>query len=243
MVETVVIPLSALNNFPGISEVEDVEFDVPQLDEIVADVEDALPDLDSIEDAVDRNVPDIDEIVEDVVEGVEEAIDDIDVPGIDEDQLVEDVVDGIEIDLPDSFPTVQDIVDGVVSELEGGIEATGIDPEEIGQAIAAEVEDVTVEEPAVSIDGVFGPLTQDIVRAFNEVLGARLDEEGIDLPSVEDVRTAVREEVEEVLETVPGSDLLFDPDQFVDDQIARLTDGLVSDETRQEAAEAFGEDS
>jgi len=48
--------------------------------------------------------------------------------------------------------------------------------------------------------------------------------------------------VTDALQDLPGGDLLADPDQFIDDQIDRVTDGLVSEEARQELQEAIAED-
>jgi len=107
-------------------------------------------------------------------------------------------------------------------------------PSDIADEILAGQDEFDIPAPEVSIDGVFGPLTQDVVGAFNEVLDQRLALDDLDIPNVEDVRTAVREEVEEVLEEVPGSDLLFDPDQFVDDQIDRLAGRILSEDDQQQ---------
>jgi len=50
MVDRVEIPLSVLNNVPGVSNVEDVVFDVPQVEDLEEIVDDAVLGLEDVTD-------------------------------------------------------------------------------------------------------------------------------------------------------------------------------------------------
>lgn len=286
MVQSIVLPFGVLNNIPGVSGVDDVRFDVPQLDDIRDEIDETLPSLDEIEDAVDAVTVDVgdifqqvDEAISGVQDDVSELLDIIDdladtivdevqdeISGltIDVDEIVSDITDQLDIDpedlaidadqiaqdiaedvseaIPAAVINVDEIVQGVVAALQDDLQTGGFDPQELADAILGERDQLDIPAPQINVSGVFGPLTEDIVRAFEEVIDQRVQAPDVDIPSVGDVRTAVGEEVEDVLEGLPGSDLLFNPDQFIDDQIDRLTDGLVSDEAQQNLQDALGGD-
>lgn len=260
MVQQVTIPLSWANNIPGVSGVDDVEFDVPEVEDLVDGVEDAVPDLDDIEQAVEQIVPALDEIVEAIRAEIDDALDELNLPDLDEDRIIdeiqdavgdaiqdlvldpeelaEDVIDEIEDALPSVTVNVEEIADAVAERLEDQLDIEAVDPKAIADRILAEGDEFDIQAPGVNIQGVFGPLTEDVVRAFNRILDERIALDEVDLPSVTDVRSAAGEAFLEQLEDLPGGDLLLDPNTFIDDQIDRLLAASVSDESRQALQEA-----
>jgi len=229
MVQNVTIPLAWSNNIPGVSGISDVSFDVPQTDDIADEIDDTLPSLGEIRTAVR--------------EELDEAIDELDTAA--------DV-------LPGDFQ--QSIDDAVQSAFSEAIDITG----QIDVDLGGIVQDAVLE--ALDVDeGLFGPLDSPIDDAFEAAVTAALDdleELDIGLPGIEDrlysLQQAlediptdapdvdipdIREEVRGAIEGLPGGTLLTDPDQFIDDQIDRVTDGLVDDDARQELEDALGGDS
>lgn len=220
MVQTVNIPFSELNAFPGISGVDNVTFDVPELSDIEDAIEDATLGLGSISDVVREEI----------------------------DDALEDFGD-VSVSVTEDFE--QAIQQAVNTAIESALDVSG----ELDVDLGGVVEDAVQE--ALQVDeGLFGPLDQPIDEAFQQAVTnalSDLDELDIGLPSVEgtleDIQQTldsieegvgsveipdIQSEVVSALEDLPGAQLLSDPEQFIDDQIDRVTDGLVDDDARQE---------
>jgi archaellum component FlaC len=262
MVETVEIPLSWANNIPGVSGVEDVEFDVPQLDEIVADVEDSLPGIDQIGERVDfitLDIQDIREEVADIPDDVADAVGDVTVDlGDVADEIrqeVDDALDDLDLDITDPL-------EEALADAEQAISGLELDPDKLADSIVGQLDPEDLGGTSIQFESIFGALKSDIVDGFSEAL-EEVTGLADDLPDtiesladglntllpeaevLEDLDDADRVDGlprtwEAVFRLLPGGDLLLDPDQFIDDQVDRLTDGLVDEETRQRANEEFG---
>lgn len=227
MVQNITVPLEWANVIPGVSGVEDVEFSIPTLEDII----DAV-----VENTLDRTQLDeaLEEFVGDVVAEIQAA-------KIDTDQLLDDFID----------------------ELERRIDELLIDEEEIADLVVDRLNLEGLVTDQVDISGIFGPLTEDVVQAFedvlNEVLGA-LDDLPEDLDSVIDAINQVIEDVDQLLERVPADfqqavedaleavleatgldDFLDDPVAFLVEVIETALDQL-TDETTAEEATTFREE-
>lgn len=87
-----------------------------------------------------------------------------------------------------------------------------------------------------TLDGLAADVSEEVTGPIEDVQSTL---EELEVPTIEDIRTAIREEAEEFLEGLPDGDLLTDLDSVVDRQIERVTSGLVSDETEEELEETI----
>jgi tetrahydromethanopterin S-methyltransferase subunit G len=241
VVQTVTIPLSWANNIPGVSGVEDVTFDVPQVSDIEDAVDRLTPDLDDIGERVDfvtLDIPDIQDRLDDLLEDIEAAVDDVTVD-------LGDVTDEIRQEVEEALADLDLDVPGQVGDLLGDIDQAisgiQVDIEQLDDRIVEQLPEDISPGPLVEFESIFGALRDDIVAGLTEAIQQLLDQDGQSLPDVPDVRTAVSEEVLSLLEDLPGGDLLTDPEQFIDDQIQRVTGGLVDDGPRQELQDVLEE--
>jgi hypothetical protein len=217
MVQSITIPLSALNNIVGVSGVEDVSFDIPQLGDIREELDGTLPDVEDIREVVREE---LEAFAEDLNQELEVQVPDLEVPGADAvaDAVLDrlDVTEGLFGPLDDPLDVVirQAVLDGLeeLGELDVGFEDLDL-PDLSGVP-------ETVDSIAESVDG----LTDD-VSALTEQLGET------DLPSVSDVETATQTALTETLESLPGGQLLTDPEAFIDAQADRLVGRIVSEES------------
>jgi hypothetical protein len=219
------LPFGALNAIPGVSDVDDTVIRVPTLDEIGEVVDNAVPSLDEIgqevQDIIREEIRELESLfeagspfVDEVVAGLEDGLN-IDFP--DPDELVADIVDGVE-------DTVGDI--GTVN-IEGSLFSVEDDfvdllAEAISSATLPEVDDF--------------PSLQELDDRFESL---REDIEGIEPPTAEDFLDGLSDALTDFFETVPGGDLILSPDEFIDNQIERVTDGLVDDGPRETLEEAL----
>jgi len=220
MVQDVTIPLSWANNIPGVSGVEDVRFSIPEVSDLVAGVEDALPTGQDIREILRDEIPDL--------------LRDVDVFDGELDVALDPIIDELDDRLDDLVDDIQEEIDRAVADIDvPGLEDIEVD---VGGSLFAVNEDF-VELLAAALDEV------DFVEIdeFGDIEGLIEDVEGfleevrplLDL-TAEDLIDRATEEAEAFLEDLPGGQILLDPDQFIDDQIDRVTDGLVSEDVRQD---------
>jgi len=227
MTQTFIIPLSPLNNIPGVSGVDDVEIEVLTPDDVI--------------DAIEGTVPDIDNLLDEAVEEIQESVD-----------AIETTVD---VDIPEiEFPEVELFADEFVralTELDGFFGPVEGDFKRALEEILG--------DPDVSVEGLdFNPgeafetffvttlgLPEDLegfvdgVRDTLDSLGDILEE--VDPEAITELDDKAVSLAEEFLEDFPGGDIILDPDDFIDSQIDRVTDGLVSEESRQNLEAAIEE--
>lgn len=113
MVQTVTLPFGALNALPGVSGIQDVSFDIPQLSDIRDELDQAVPSLDEIREVIQEEVDQLelgDGITVPTVEEIAEAVADrLDIPEF----------DGITVDIQGSlFDIESDFVDLLAAALD-----------------------------------------------------------------------------------------------------------------------------
>lgn len=216
MTETIIIPLSVLNNAPFLSGVDDVVFAVLTPDDLRDIVVDELPDEDLIEQAVERaleNVlpPTLLSVLDlrDTIEaGVDAAVDledavDLDVSEIAAelaDEIPDPSLDDIEVDVGGSlFDIEQDFVDLLA--------------EALSQADLGAVDDFP-----------------DLTTLQETLEGIQEDIQAIDTDTLLDSQQAFADAFESVLEGLPGGQLLTDPGQFIVQVLNQAAAILVSEE-------------
>jgi len=237
MVSSFRFPFGALNAIPGVSGVDDVVILIPELGDIVQ--------------LFDERIPTDDEFIDLVVQGLEQGLENALPFGEIAGEIVDAIDGNIEIDGDD---LVDNIIDGVAAVLEDEFQdITGIqiDIDDLADGIADQLDVEDIDGALVDCESVFGALSDDIAdglqAALDEILGGVEDlpedinnlAEGLtqlqetldefDLPDVEDALDGFLEDVLDAFEDLPGGDLLFDPDAFLDAQLLRITDGLVDD--------------
>lgn len=247
MATTVTLPFGALNAIPAVSGIEDVTFTVPDVEDIQEEVDRVIDDvLDPVNDLVDDIIGEIRATQDRVDDQVDNIIDEI---------------RNVTVDVPDIEQALEDVARQVLGDLEEDIGGLVADTEALADSIVDQLDVDELEQPLVSFESVFGALREDVVQGFEEALEniAGLPEdlqedvtnlsEAVaetlafvrDLQDVDltDTLENAGEELEAFIEDLPGGTLLLDPDQFIDDQIERVTDGLVEDEARQELEDAL----
>lgn len=219
MVQSVRIPLSWANEIIGVSGVDDVTFDVPTLQDIT--------------DAVVNNTLDRTTLDEALADALGDAA--VEISGLDLD---------VEGAITDALADVEDQVQLALRQVLADLDLPT--PDQLAEDLVREL---------TNLGGFFGPLEQDFQRALQETLGdpelvieglelpteqivsgvedALSDLSDLEVPSVEEIADAVQQALRDVLADLPGGSILLAPDEFVDAQIDRVTDGLVSEDARQ----------
>jgi hypothetical protein len=118
MVQRVTIPLSALNEIIGVSGIEDVTFDVPQVDDIVDGIDGTLPDEADIREVVDEALESIDP-----ADLVDIDLSQLDIGDLTADAVADAVLDRLDIQ-PGLFGPLDDPLDQVIDRaVREGLEA------------------------------------------------------------------------------------------------------------------------
>lgn len=219
MVQQVTIPLSWANQIPGVSGIQDVTFSVPELSDI--------------EDTVDRLTLDAADLLDEVTDPLQDQLDQVLAAIPDLDQIDDIVVQELDQALGDFDDRVIQAVEDVLADLDDG----------------------AINQPIADFDSVFGALREDVVQGFEEALDNLVgtiedlpeeidslaqglnrvieDLDELSVPTVQEFQDAAEEAVRDILDDVPGGDLLLAPAEFIDAQVDRLADDLVSDEIEQ----------
>jgi hypothetical protein len=156
MVQEVRIPFSALNNVLPTSQFEDVEFQVPEVADLVDGVETALPTRQDIREVMqqelrdlERDVPDLQVPVDEIGEAVAREVGDladevvnIEISGLfgpterDIEQAFEELFDvGERLD-PDLIPSIAEVQQAVTDGIEDALRGTlGVDPNRLGDLL------------------------------------------------------------------------------------------------------------
>jgi len=250
MTETVEIPIGGLNQIPGVSGLEDVEFDILTIADVVDIVAENTVDKTDIDEAAVSALEDV------IGEGVEIAADAIDLT----DETIEDIVSAIESSLGIDVPGDGSVIDGIGDVTLGEEQVEDL----IDEAVRDVLGDMSPDEATIDVEGIFGPLSQDVAEALEEIIEFKPDEfadmivsritdwledaigEGGDLdlsiPTIEDVEGAIEDGLDGLSPDVDGVEFWSDPLDFLEalwDEIApRLVDPDKSDELRQVLDEA-----
>jgi hypothetical protein len=201
MVNRYTLPFSKLNAAPFVDSIEDVTIEIPTLSEIgdaVARQTLDRTDVDeSIGGAIGSGVDLTDEAIGDVVEVVEGSTG-VDVPGegsvVDEiDQSIDEAIQSGDLELPG------------VSEID----------EIVRQAVTEELDLDDTGQVGINFEGVFGPLSQDIADALEEVINFDPSEFEVDVPSLSDIEGAIEDALDGLSPDVNGVEFWSDPIDFL----------------------------
>jgi hypothetical protein len=249
MTQTVTLPFGALNNLPVVSGVDDVSFELLEIDDIIDAVVDAISNNDVVEAAVEA-------VLDSVIIGPLPA---------------DDFADALEALIVDPLDLQLEIIrDEIVNELVDEVQDISIDPgsieldpDEIADDIIEQVGDELDVQRGITFESVFGATANTITDAFEDVIGDVTDR----IDDVDAAITALGEDIESLtasideipafdpaeirddiidgvigaLEGLPGGQLLSDPDTFIDEQIDRVTGGLVDDDALENLQQALPE--
>lgn len=225
MTETVEIPIGGLNQIPGVSGLEDVEFEILTIGDVVDAIAENTVDKTDIDEAVVSAVEDV------VGEGVEIAADAIDLT----DETIEDIVSAIESSLGIDVPGDGSVIDGIADATLGEEQIEDL----VDEAVRDVLSDMSPDEATINIEGIFGPLSQDVAEALEaiiefdpeEFIDEILDEltafiedlvsgDGdvdFSLPSTEDVEGAIEDGLDGLSPDVGGVEFWSDPLDFLDE--------------------------
>lgn len=250
MTETVEIPIGGLNQIPGVSGLEDVEFEILTVGDVVDAIAENTIDKTDVDEAVVSAVEDV------MGEGVEIAADAVDLT----DETIEDIVSAIESSLGIDVPGDGSVIDGIADATLGEEQVEDL----VDEAVRDVLSDMSPDEATINIEGIFGPLSQDVAEALEAIIEFKPDEfaesiveeitdwledaigEGGDLdlsiPTIEDVEGAIEDGLDGLSPDVAGVEFWSDPLDFLDelwDEIEPLiVDPDKSDELRQALDEA-----
>ena len=242
MPQTVRFPLEWANNIPGVSGIDDVTFEVVTVGDLI-DRSEATQAV--VESTGDNTVERIVRVVGAEGQRTRDQIEDATITR-DRDS------DGITIDIDGVFGPLREDIQAALRTLLGDMEADLTDLQrgqrELLRAVTGERPDTT--DPGEGDDedgGVLPDLPETSIpdRTAEQVRG--LLGEGADtvtdavdqgLPDLSAIGDAAAQAVLAALRELPGFDLLSDPETFIDRQIDRLTDGLVSEDAAAELESA-----
>lgn len=227
MVDTVTLPLSALNGIPGVGGVEDVELELVEPQDIRDPIDDQVPTLDDIRAAVRE------EIDESLADGVLANVDtqlDIDVPGAD--AVADAVLDRLDVE-PGLFGPLDDPLDEVIDRaVREGLEDLDVLDVDLG-ALA--------EDDLVDLPDVVEEVQRDIQALIDDVQAVGDDLAEIDPPAQDDIQTAVEAGIRAAVPAVDETDLFTDPVGYVRALLGQAIDQAVSEST-EEQLDQFLED-
>jgi len=243
MVDTVVIPLSPLNNIPGVGGINDVQFDIPQVDDIIDPL---LAPIDDVQDAIDDvldEIPDGQGIVDDINDLLINQTQDLGVELANRALLIDDIADGVVDDLGNISGNIEDIIRDELDDITIDPGDVQLSPDALADELVRELGDDVDIETSVNFESVFGALSSNIAQAFEDQLSDVEDAiDGLDVGDIPGADT-VADAVIDAVTALPGGDILADPDTFIDNQLDRVTDGLVDDSAvnnLQDAINNFG---
>jgi hypothetical protein len=247
MTETVEIPIGGLNQIPGVSGLEDVEFEILT----VSDIEDAV--VDAIFPPR-SGLQTMDDVIGEIVSSIE-ANTSIEIPG--EGSVIDNPLREIYQSIQGGVQLSDDAITAIVSAIEGatgvdvpgdgsvidGVEDVILDEETIQNALDGAIRDVfqdtAPENVEVNVEGIFGPLSQDVARALEDIIGFDPDEFadqivtsienqlGIDfpgegdvenqIPTVSDVRSEITDGLDGLSPDIAGVEFWSDPLDFLEE--------------------------
>ena len=219
MVNRYTLPFSKLNAAPFVDSIEDVTIEIPTLSEIgdaVARQTLDRTDVDeSIGGALESGVDLTDEAIGDVVEVVEGSTG-VDVPG--EGSVIDEAIQSGDLELP-GVSEIDDIVRQAVTE--------ELDLDDSGQV-------------GINFEGVFGPLSQDIADALEEVINFDPSEFEVDVPSLSDIEGAIEDALDGLSPDVNGVEFWSDPIDFLVELVVESVERGVGPEVDRKLTELEG---
>lgn len=224
MAQQVEIPLDELNAIPGVSGVEPVTFDVPEVRDIETAVDDAVLSLDDVTAVVAEEV---DRVVDDVIDGLEEEIPDVDVPGAD--VVADAVLDRLDVD-QGLFGPIEEPLDAVIDQaVRDGLESLeGLDVD-----LGALGGDDLLDLPGV-VDDVQADI-QSVLDTLDRLEESVGDGPQLEFPNVEEI---VANQLAEIEPAVDGEGFFTNPVGFGVALGRAAVEDAVDDETAQALSDA-----
>lgn len=249
MPQEITLPFAALNALPGPSGIEDVEFSVPELSDIITAIEENTLGRTQLDEAVGSL---IDDMIEDIWNDIE---------------VWSQVIDGIAAAVVSEFeeetgidvPGDGSVIDGVVGETPS---TEDID-EAVQNAVSNELDSADLGPVDVNIEGIFGPLSKDLARALEDILNfdpatvsddivSSVEQElGIDVPgdgpilqdvpTRNDVDSIIESQLESFCPSLNGVNLCNDPIGFGEQLWEEVRPVIVSDESIADLENALDE--
>jgi hypothetical protein len=247
MSQDVTIPFSKLNDIQFVQGFEDVEFTVPEVSDITTAVEENTLGRTQLDEAVGSI---IDDMIEDIWSDIE---------------VWSQVIDGIAAAVVSEFeeqsgidvPGEGSVVDGIVGETPSTEDIDNA----VQTAVSNELDNADLGPVDVNIEGIFGPLSDDLARALEDILNfdpatvsddivSSVEQElGIDVPGdgpiLQDVPTGgdidsiVESQIEGFCPAVNGVNLCNDPLGFAEEVWNELKHLLADPELMDELAQTI----
>lgn len=241
MVQRVTIPLSWANNIPGVSGIEDVEFRVPELEDIDDIIADAIPvpDLlreffEELEQQSDPGEPlpvtlaqviaaEVGEFI--VGEQIAEELDLEKLASAIANQISVDVPSEIDVGIQGSLFSVDEDVVRFAQNLIGRLQEEGVLPL---------VDIPEFPDPLTDPESDFGRFVNDPAGFLTDVLSGDVEGfDGIQVPDLPDVQEAAERALREVEPTIDGAGLFSEPVRFFVKAIERFLEDAVTADTQQ----------
>ena len=249
MPQEITLPFSGLNDLPGPSGIEDVEFSVPDLQDIITAIEENTLGRTQLDEAIGSIT---DQLIEDIWSDIE---------------VWSQVIDGIAAAVVSEFeeetgidvPGEGSVIDGVVGETPS---TEDIDTA-VQNAVSNELDNADLGPVDVNIEGIFGPLSEDVAAALedllnfdpenvaNDVVAAVEQELGIDVPgdgpilqdvpTGDDIETMIERQLEDFCPSLNGVNLCNDPIGFAEQVGEEIRPFIVSDESIADLEDALDE--
>lgn len=271
MGEEVTIPLGGLNQIPGVSGLEDVTFVVPDEGDITDAVVSAVWGQNPVVNGVDDLLNEIRKVIEGQLS--------VDIPGegrvlqnplreiyqntaggIDlTDEALGDVVEAIEGATGVDVPGDGSVIDGVADVTLGREDVEDI----LREGVTDVLDDASPENVDVRVDGIFGPLSEDVARALEDIIGFDPDnfadqivssiEEQLNvdfpgegdiedqIPTVDDVETSIEDGLDGLSPDVNGVEFWRDPIAFMEELWDELNHLLLDPESAENLQQALDE--
>jgi hypothetical protein len=265
------LPFSALNQQPGISGLQDVDLPIGDVLGIVQDIQDTVFSTDDLlellegdaQQALEDATP-IDEIADAITGGGEGAV------GIGLQDVIDEIVSELESTQAVIIANIDNAQNQIELKLEQELDdisvtvsGVEIDEDELADELEDELDIPPTGGTTIRFESVFGAVANDIIESFEIALDSTIgtaDELPDELETVfqalaavldalDDVGDIAGEEliiaiqgavVQEIL-AQPGAELLEAPDAFIDQQVSRVTDGLVDASAQQNLQQSIEE--
>jgi hypothetical protein len=227
MVQRITIDLEWANSIPGVSGIEDVTFDVPQVDDVVDGIDGTLPDEADIREVVDEALQDIDP-----ADLVDIDLSQLDIGDLTADAVADAVLDRLDIQ-PGLFGPLDDPLDQVIDRaVRDGLE--GLDQLDVDLAALEGEALLDVPDRLEAL--------QDDVSDLQDTLTAveRLPDE-VDVPDTATLAADLTDPLTTAVVDALPDPLTQDLETTVDELVALIEDRLVDPELAAELEAALEE--
>jgi len=269
MADDPTLPFSALNQQPGVSGLTDIDLPIGDILDGIQSIQDTIFGLDDLADALDGELGDAfadaipaDEIATAVVGPADATVQQLlDAVTAELSQVVQAQRVAVTDAVDETEQQILDALAGDLDDISVVVEGVDIDEQELADELEDELDLPGDGGTVINFDSVFGAVASTIEESFELALDALIGDPA-DLPgdidSVIDALAALLEQTGQLpqppdipdsteistvlvqeLVNLPGGDILGDPNQFVDAQIDRVTDGLVDADAQQNLAESI----